>query len=403
MLSSQRQITDGQSLPSNAQVQEKQSSERVFQLIDAVLSFEACLYHQVFPLALEGNHLILGMVNPEDTAALDYIERILSYMNYSLVPQHMKAEEHQATLSAYLNYTKDTKPVTETLRSIASGHPATQKAVKARLGCNLEQAQSTAKSPKGNASNNQNDQPTFILDRDDLTSLKANAAKAQPSTYKPSTPSQAVEKHPKKQSSQPAQGLPALKVQATHLNSPIEVMLTLPPKKMLQELLQRALQKGIGRLHFERTPQHCRIVCTQDGQLQSVLPTMPVQFQALIQELKQLTHLPLVAVQKPEQVEIERFYQKERLLLRLQLTPSSYGEQATVQILRGEALQFYQQQQLKHLSRDTRAIALTLKQKLNQLRDCTVDATFASKQQESLLVNQLLENLEQYLEKHDRI
>ena len=400
MLSSQRQIADGQSLPSNAQVQEKQSSERVFRLIDAVLSFEACLYHQVFPLALEGNRLILGMVNPEDNAALDYVERILSYMNYSLVPQRMTAEEHQATLSAYLNYTKVTKPVTETLRSIASGHPATQKAVKARLGCNLEQAQSTAKSPKGNASTSQNDQPTFILDREDITSLKVNAAKAQPSTYKPSTPSQGVEK----QSSQPAQGLPALKVQASHLNSPVEVMLTLPPKKMLQELLQRVLEKGIGRLHFERTPQHCRIVCTQDGQLQSVLPIMPVQFQALIQELKQLTHLPLVPVQKPEQVEIERFYQKERLLLRLQLTPSSNGEQATVQILRGAALQFYQQQQLKHLSRDTRAIALTLKQKLNQLRDCTrSDATFASKQQETLLVNQLLENLEQYLQKHDRI
>jgi len=66
------------------------------QFIDSALSFEACLYHQV--LALEGDRVVLGMVNPEDTAAIEYVERILSYMNYSLVPQPMALEAHKALL-----------------------------------------------------------------------------------------------------------------------------------------------------------------------------------------------------------------------------------------------------------------------------------------------------------------
>uniref|UniRef100_A0ACD5GZI3 Uncharacterized protein n=1 Tax=Desertifilum tharense IPPAS B-1220 TaxID=1781255 RepID=A0ACD5GZI3_9CYAN len=40
--------------------------EQMFHLIDGVLPFEACLYHQVLPLSLEGSVLNLGMVDRED-------------------------------------------------------------------------------------------------------------------------------------------------------------------------------------------------------------------------------------------------------------------------------------------------------------------------------------------------
>ena len=80
-------------------------SEQMFQLIDSILPFEACLYHQVLPLSLKGTQLNLGMVNQEDSAALDYVRRILAYMNCSLVPQPISAERHQTALSAYLNHT----------------------------------------------------------------------------------------------------------------------------------------------------------------------------------------------------------------------------------------------------------------------------------------------------------
>ena len=144
-------------------LQAKLNHGQIFQLIDSALSFEACLYHQVLPLALEGDRVVLGMVNPEDTAAIEYVGRILSYMNYSLVAQPMAVEAHKALLSTYLNRSQETKPVQEKLRS-----PAAK-----TLG------EKTAEvSP--------NDKPTFILvERKDLASLENDSPKADNPTSTP--------------------------------------------------------------------------------------------------------------------------------------------------------------------------------------------------------------------------
>ncbi|MFM7425912.1 MAG: hypothetical protein ACKO7W_13130, partial [Elainella sp.] len=78
--------------------------DQMFVLIDGVLPFEACLYYQVLPLFLEGNRLHLGMVSPDDTSASEYVRRIISYLNYSLVSQPISSEALRVVLTAYLNY-----------------------------------------------------------------------------------------------------------------------------------------------------------------------------------------------------------------------------------------------------------------------------------------------------------
>lgn len=375
-----------QSLPLNATRQiQGLNHQQIFRLMDSILSFEACLYHQVLPLALDGNRFRLGMVNPEDTAAFEYVGRILSYMNYTLVIQHIEEQAHKAVLSTYLNPNQVNKPVTEQLPEQAS----------ISLRADVTSSEKTAQV-------SQNDKPTLILVEREDTSLKNN----QPKTQNPKPASKAIDPSTENKSTQSnpqaAQALPILCVQATHKSSSVEELLTLPPKKLLQELLGRVLEKGIGRLYFERkSPQRGRIVFSQDGNLQCVLPDISAQvFQAAIDELKQLTHLPLVPVKETSQAEIERFYQKERLLLRLRVIPGKYGEQATLQVLRGEALKFYQQQQLEHLSRDTMALASVLGQKLSQLRErAKLNISFDSERYESLTaLNELLGNLEQHLE-----
>jgi type II secretory ATPase GspE/PulE/Tfp pilus assembly ATPase PilB-like protein len=311
-------------------------------------------------------------------------------MKYKLVPVAIAAEVHQEMLCGYLKYTQATKPVTEKLRSLAD-EPA---------------AQTTDKSAgEKNANVSQNDKPTLILvEREELIDTKVNQKKPENPSPAPKAFSQKIENNPKKPSnSQSAQALPALRVQATHPSSPVEVLRTLSPKKLLQELLGRVLTQGIGRLYFEqKSPQRGRIVCSQNGSFQCVLSdiSMPV-FQALIDELKILTNLPLVPVKEAQQVEVERFYQQERLLLRLQVMPGTHGEQATLQVLRGEALKFYQQQQVAHLSRDALAIATALQQKLKQLQQrANLNPNLPHDQSESLLaLNQLLESVEQQLEK----
>ena len=110
MLSSEGKSTDteaiGKQVPSTTQTQWEQELDReqIFQLIEKILSFEACLYHQVLPFRLEDNNLFLGIVNPQDDEALNYVSRILSYLNYIMVTQLITSETYRALLLEYLNY-----------------------------------------------------------------------------------------------------------------------------------------------------------------------------------------------------------------------------------------------------------------------------------------------------------
>jgi type II secretory ATPase GspE/PulE/Tfp pilus assembly ATPase PilB-like protein len=167
-----------------------------------------------------------------------------------------------------------------------------------------------------------------------------------------------------------AKVVPLIEVQALYLSRPIEFLGTLAPKQLLQELLGRVLIGGIGRLYFERQPDGGRILWSQDGVLQSVLDglSLPV-FQGVIIELKRLVKSPLLPVTQPKQVEIERRYQQENLLLRLRVMPGTHGEEATLQVLRGVALKFYQRQELEKLSQDALKLAQQLQRKLNEIRE----------------------------------
>ncbi|MDE5115316.1 MAG: hypothetical protein O4803_14130, partial [Trichodesmium sp. St15_bin1_1] len=37
---------------------------QIFDLIDNILPFEACLYYQILPLSIEGSRVRLGVVDP---------------------------------------------------------------------------------------------------------------------------------------------------------------------------------------------------------------------------------------------------------------------------------------------------------------------------------------------------
>ncbi|KAM3095204.1 hypothetical protein ACKFKG_14110 [Phormidesmis sp. 146-35] len=376
-------------------------TQKAFQLIDRILPFEACLYHQILPLSLDDRCLKLGMVSLEDVAALDYVRRILSFMDYSLVPQSIASEAHYAILSAYLNHTKNIQSTpTEPLLQA----PQQKKTVPDR-----------------------NTQETFLVDApDQLEDINLPISPTQPPIHPTELPGELqkvvlsdrqnlLETHvtdPElartfilnetalpQELPTPGDALPMLTVTTHHQDSPIEVLATLPPAQLLQELLGRVLTDGIGRLYFERKA-HGRILWSQNGVLQSVLQRLPLAvFQGVIDELKGLTHLPLTAVKKPTQVEIERVYQKNRLLLRLRVMPGTHGEEATLQILRGAALKFYQQQQLANLSRDALTIAQDLQKKVDEIRDRTRSSPQALDQSNVVPnLSQVLKLIEQQLE-----
>jgi len=359
-------------------------TDQMFRLIDSILPFEACLYYQFLPLALEGRHLKLGMVEPQDSSALDYVRHILAYLNCSLKTERISADTHQAMLSAYLNYTHKfpppRKPVPKKDRQANRSEPSP--AISEELAIlESETGESSDNAPTATPLSPQTPLvPAQTPPLPNPVPLKQQQQKTEEDLPKPSV-----------------QELPPLEVQALHLSRPIEFLATLSPKQLLQELLGRVLIGGIGRLYFERQPNQGRILWSQDGVLQSVLEGVTLSvFQGVIIELKRIVNLPLLPVLQPKQLEIERRYQQETLLLRLRVMPGNHGEEATLQVLRGVALRFYQRQQVEKLGEEALKLAQQLQRKVNEIRDRSYRNPVPLEVLPAL--NQLVHGLEKQLE-----
>ncbi|PSR16756.1 hypothetical protein C8255_16215, partial [filamentous cyanobacterium CCP3] len=83
---------------------------QMLSLIDSILPFEACLYHEIIPLSVESSCLHLGMVNPTDTAAIDYARKQVSFIHCSVVSWPISSDWQRKMLSKYLSYAARTKP-----------------------------------------------------------------------------------------------------------------------------------------------------------------------------------------------------------------------------------------------------------------------------------------------------
>lgn len=414
-------------------------------LISNVLPLEACLYYQVLPLFLEGNRLHLGMVTPNDTSALEYVRRIVSYLNYSLVPRAITYDALQVALTGYLNYTGNQPSGTKPRGTFSYGHyrhsaqtrleQADQSARPTLILDNpeeyLEEFESTRMPvpvpppPPMPASAALSSPPAFA---EDATNTATNSATADSNpddwqvemTHLPPLPIETSQPQdpplaPQSPTADPLQSIvsslgalpplisaiPPLDIPAEYLSSSVEVLATLPARTMLHELLARVLAGGIGRLYFECHPQSGRVLWSQDGILQSVLERLPLTtFTQLLTELKEIAELPATQISKPQHAEIERLYDRHRVLLRFRFMPGKHGEEATLQVLRGAALRFYQQQQLTKLKRDALGIAKQLQTKLNEIRDrAHNESGMAGARFDALpVLNQLLRNIEEQLD-----
>jgi hypothetical protein len=392
--------------------------DTIFSLIDQVLPFEACLYHQVLPLSLINNELRMGMVDLMDVSALDYLRKVLAYLNYRLAPQVISCDLQHQVLSAYLKFkANNTAKVVEQSESL---EPPTVFFERPDHLMDEDQQANPAISAIDTIDEGFDGPPTIFFERpmmfeddeDKNPTLSRERPNLPPRTIaaKPGLPPLPTDRHSRDtlivenpesaldrstviqpQSSEPmsssiqscplpfvlpGSALPQLETNSLHINASSEELLALSPKDLLQALLGRILETGIGRLFFEHQGHQGRILWSDSGVFQSFVDCLPLEiFNGVIAELKRLTSLPMDPVENVVQVEIERIHEKNRLLLRLKLMPKpqigdhprSEGEDATLQILRGTALRFYQQQQASSLSRDTLTVARQLQRKVEEL------------------------------------
>lgn len=396
MLSSEGNFTDNKA---NTPVTEKaeltnieellSDRDRIFSLIDNLLSLEVCLYHQVLPLELRGNQLVLGMVNVEDTEALDYLNRIFSYMKYTMVNLTIPKEIHQSTLSNYLSY-----------KNTASLDAQPQQQPEA------ESSNHNKAVPPIDPLDQYNTYATTYIETE--VEIPPVAVNQVDSPIKENRPPVSQASNTKPQESEykktteilTPNHLSVSPLQTSEISRPIELLSHLPPRKLLEQLLARVLRGGIGRLYLERQYDQGRILWSDNGILQSVVENLSLDvFQSIINEFKKFAGLPFTSLSEPKQVEKECKYKNDNLLLRLRLMPGIYGEEATLQVLRGAALKFYQQQQLSRLSRDTLVMAQKLSFKLHELeKRLLINNTNQSEQLKAVVaITKIVENLDKQL------
>ena len=353
-------------------LQKKQGGKRInnpqiFELIDNIFPFEACLYYQILPLSVEGSRVRLAVVDPKDYSALDYARRLLSYLHCSLVTEEISCEIQRSILSSYLSYIC---------------HQEQKKSSTIRVTLAEKNQQKINNSHHATVQNNkQFSKAKNVTDKDFLRKDYKNLEQI------------------KFQSSSKKSLCNILELSLPNSAKAIslETIITLNSQNLLKELLVKVLESGIGRIYFEQQQSKGKIFWIQDGVLKSAVENLePKKIEAIINELKIFTKMPLAPIKKPRQVEIERIYKNNHILLCLRVIPGDYGETATLQVLRGKALRFYQQQKLSLLSQDTLKLGRKIQFKINQVssyQDLALD------QIDSLLTLQkLLDNVERQID-----
>jgi hypothetical protein len=349
-------------------------AQTAFPLINAVLPFEACLYHQILPLYIDGNALYLGMVDLEDTAALDYARQILVFLKYKIITQTISTAAHHEVLSAYLS---------DQSRRRSQLAIAAPKVVEPVTPEPMTPAELTAANEETAVLDLELPSTFKLPDQAALTQWPIALHAARRPAARLFQPPPRSSKPESKPAPLPGSALPALVIPAPPTNVSLR---SLSPQGLLDALLLRVIQSGVGRLFLVRQNGTGRVLWTESGVIKATLENLDLDHLAgTIVALKHLMHCPIGPAiegveEAPIEVEIERIYQHQRVLLRLRLTPKETGEEATLQILRGAALKFYQQQQIKTLSRDTISIVAQLRQKMAELQKRTSTAHLFDRQ-----------------------
>jgi hypothetical protein len=301
---------------------------RIFALIDSVLSLENCLFYQILPLELTTSCLTLGMVKPENPAALNYIRSFCVDKGYTWEIHQLNLQQYQSLLAAYSQ-------------------------------------RSSGQSVAPASSSKFQERPTLIIDSPEQLEWKlANSEKKHPyltaseeNTFLDS------------QTKQVTSLLSNISIQPLYLGASPEFLAILPPQVLWQELLARILYTGKGRLVLERLADCGRIFWSHNGTIILTLESLiPQHFQAVLNEFKRLVNLSTAPVKEVHIGELERSYQQERVLIRWRISPGKYGEEGTLQVLQGKALELYQQRQINLLEEEALTLAKQLERKLNQIR-----------------------------------
>ena len=415
------------------------NSKQIFQLINSILPLESCLRYQILPLELQGDRLTVGMLEPNDKNALNYICPIATSLGYHLDFKLIDSETHQLILSAYLkepptsnrndrdrtivdiqpnsdikDYQKtivdiqpnsDIKDYQKTIVDIqpdtkARDYSVDKSMTLTEMPDDFDFASHLAEQSKQEAIKNnveKNVDKSMTLNEISSTSLPNK----QSFDFHETPPLVVDNKNeselsiPKVDVNEQAENSRVVDVSAKPVTTSPDFLATLNPQLSYRELLTKALDNDIEKLQLVKYSDRGRIVGSKNGSIASCLERVELTiFNVLINEIKTLAQIPKAPLTKSKKVAMERLYQQERILFRLEFIPQQYGEEVIVLILRGDSLMAYEQQQMDKMSEQVLVTAQKLEKMLEKMQICFTSARLNNLKDLQMLQQQIDRHLQ---------
>ncbi len=394
------------------------NNQEIFQLIEQIFPVDSCRHYQVLPLKLVGKDLVLGMLNPDNQESLKFVNSIANVFRYNLEIQLIDLQTHQIILSIYpqsspqpqksepeqnktlidtdfntsnvnsnnlpRSRSSDSDPtIISPPEEFASSQPqpkipqglpdlppdldflkdldltphSVPKASKSKADSTATLFEIPPEFLNHKASHNSDDKPTIIGANPAELLAKATSQEDPGIAYGEAQIANLIAE--------------TLGNQAQKAAEAEDYLPTLMPQLSWQKLLEQAFKYQTEYLSLTRYSDRGSIIAHKQELSQSQIELIPLPiFCSLIDEIKRMARIAEITAAYPKKVVLERFYEQERILLRLEFMLQEEEETVKIQILRNRTLQIYEQQQIDKASEQALQLAKQLEKTLRRIQAC---------------------------------
>lgn len=392
------------------------NNQEIFQLIEQIFPVDSCRYYEVLPLKLVGNDLVLGMLNPHNEESLKFVNSIANVFRYNLEIQLIDLQTHQIILSIYpQSSTQPQKSEPDQNKTLIDTDFNTSNVNSNNFprSRSIDSDPTIVSQPEEFASSQTNipqGLPDLPPDLDFLKDLdltphsvpKASKSKADStatlfeippeflnhkashnSDDKPTiiggNPAELLAQATSQEDAEIACGEAQIAnlIAETLGNQPQKAAVaenylpTLMPRLSWQKLLEQAFKYQTEYLSLTRYSDRGSIIAHKQELTQSQIESIPLPiFCSLIDEIKRMARISKITAAYHKKVVLEKFYEQERILLRLEFMLQEEEETVKIQILRNRTLQIYEQQQMDKVSEQALQLAKQLEKTLRRIQAC---------------------------------
>ena len=386
------------------------NSEEIFQLIDGVFPLDSCRHYQVLPLKIVDNDLTLGMLDPLNEESLKFVNSIARVFKYNLEIQLVDEQTFQIILASYPQNSPQSKSSSDRNQTVVDDNFNHTTALKSNNPSRrLSDSAQTVISESISAPQSNSALPELPKDLDLFKESESTARSAPtsvrlnpepkpkkdlaatlfeipPEFLSPKPQPRNLDDRPTIIGEDPAKLLAQVENSKNEileaeakiseliedLASNKDFLPELLPELSWKKLLDRAFKHQTEQINLTR--DRAEIIAIQNKLPQSTVEVPLPIFSALTDEIKQVAKLTNTSA-TPLKVVLERFYEQERILLRLEFVTLE-PEKIKIQILRGRTLKIYEQQQMDLASDRALKLAKQLEKTLRRIQVCFDSAEF---------------------------